>query len=193
MPLPDRRTSSARLGSFNDQESYVSHFFSVTGTDLITDRLILRSWTPAEVAAVLDGTRLPHWAGDFPAEGDHVIAGLFAEQPAWLGEYGHRQLIERDGGLVVGSIGLFWPPSDGDLEIGYGVVPSRQGRGYATEATRALTEFAYGAPGVGTVSAGVELSNPSSIRVLEKAGFQRSHTDAEQQTARYRATPPAGR
>jgi RimJ/RimL family protein N-acetyltransferase len=143
----------------------VSSFFSVAGTDLTTDRLVLRSWTPVEAGAVLHGPRSAQWAEDFPAEGDHVIAGLFAEHPTWLGEYGHRQIIERDSGLVVGSIGLFWPPADGTLEIGYGIVASRQGRGYASEAARALTEFALGAPGVHTVCAGVELSNPASIRV----------------------------
>ncbi|MFG6198815.1 GNAT family N-acetyltransferase [Nonomuraea sp. JJY05] len=171
----------------------MSSFFSVSGTDLTTDRLVLRPWTPGEVSAVLDGTRSTHWAEDFPAEGDHVIAGLFAEHPAWFGEYGHRQIIERDSGLVVGSLGLFWPPADGTLEIGYGIVASRQGRGYASEAARALTEFALTAPGVHTVCAGVELSNPASIRVLEKAGFQRSHTDAEADTARYVTTSPAQR
>ncbi|MER6947082.1 GNAT family N-acetyltransferase [Nonomuraea sp. NPDC000554] len=171
----------------------MSSFFSVTDTDLTTDRLILRSWTPAEVSAVLDGARPAHWAEDFPAEGDQVIAGLFAEHPAWLGEYGHRQIIERDTGLVVGSIGLFWPPSDGTLEIGYGVVASRRGRGYAPEATRALTEFALTAPGVHTVHANVELSNPASVSVLEKAGFLRSRSDAEQNTALYLAVAPAQR
>ncbi|MFI7224785.1 GNAT family N-acetyltransferase [Nonomuraea angiospora] len=171
----------------------MSSFFSVTGTDLTTDRLVLRSWTPGEAGAVLHGPRSAHWAEDFPAEGDHVIAGLFAEHPGWLGEYGHRQIIERDGGLVVGSIGLFWPPADGTLEIGYGIVASRRGRGYAPEATRALTEFALGAPGVHTVCAGVELSNPASIRVLEKAGFERSHTDSEANTARYVTTSPVRR
>ncbi|WP_308250224.1 GNAT family N-acetyltransferase [Sphaerisporangium fuscum] len=165
----------------------------MTDADLTTDRLILRPWTPGEVTAVLDGARPAHWAQDFPAEGDQVIAGLFAEHPAWLGDYGHRQIIERDGGLVVGSIGLFWPPTDGTLELGYGVVPSRRGRGYAPEATRALAAFALTAPGVHTVHANVELSNPASVRVLEKAGFQRSHTDAEQNTARFvlSTTPPA--
>lgn len=169
----------------------MSSFFSATETDLTTDRLILRSWTPCEVTAVLDGARPAHWAQDFPAEGDHVIAGLFTEHPAWLGDYGHRQIIERDSGLVVGSIGLFWPPSDGLLEIGYGIVSSRRGLGYAPEATRALTEFAFTAPGVHTVFANVELSNPPSIRVLEKAGFQRSHTEIEQDTTMFRATSPA--
>ncbi|MEV0232428.1 GNAT family N-acetyltransferase [Nonomuraea sp. NPDC050786] len=165
----------------------------MTDADLTTDRLVLRSWPPAEARAVLDGARLGHWAEDFPDEGDHVIVGLFDKFPAWLDEYGHRQVIERDSGLVVGSIGLFWPPSDGTLEIGYGIVPSRRGRGYAPEATRALAEFAFTAPGVHTVHANVELSNPASIRVLEKAGFRRTHTDAEQNTARYVTTPPPQR
>ncbi|MEV1247292.1 GNAT family N-acetyltransferase [Nonomuraea sp. NPDC049750] len=159
---------------------------SPTHSDLTTARLILRAWTDGEAAAVLDGTRQAHWAEDFPAEGDGVIVGLFAEHPAWLGEYGHRQVIERESGLVVGSIGLFWPPSDGTLELGYGIVASRRGRGYAPEATRAMTAHALTAPGVHTVYANVELSNPPSIRVLEKAGFERWSTEPE--TARYRAT-----
>ncbi|WP_246290891.1 GNAT family N-acetyltransferase [Lentzea indica] len=59
------------------------------------------------------------------------------------------------------------------MEIGYGVVPSRQGRGYASEATAALTSFALSLDGVHTVHANVERANPASARVLEKAGFTR--------------------
>ncbi|MFF8277108.1 GNAT family N-acetyltransferase [Streptomyces lateritius] len=141
--------------------------------DVVTKRLVLRRWTRSEAIAVLDDTRPPHWAGDFPAEGDRVVAGLFEQYPDWLGPYGHRLVIERDSGLVVGSIGLFWPPSEGVLEIGYGIVVSRRGRGYAPEATKALADFALTLPDVHTVSADVELSNPASVRVLEKAGFRR--------------------
>ncbi|MEV6431309.1 GNAT family N-acetyltransferase [Nocardia sp. NPDC051463] len=158
--------------------------FSTADSDLITDRLVLRSWTAHEVAAALDGHRLAHWAEDFPADGDRVIVSLVAEHPDWLTEYGHRQIIERETGLVVGSLGLFWPPVDGALEIGYGVVGSRQGRGYATESTRALTEFALTTTEVRTVYANVELSNPASIRVLEKAGFQ--HWATTDDMARFR-------
>lgn len=159
--------------------------FPITDADLTTDRLVLRSWTPAELAAVLDGRRRAHWAEDFPAEGDRVIAGLYSANPAWLGAYGHRLVIERESGLVVGSLGLFWPPSEGAVEIGYGIVPSRQRRGYAAEATRALTAFALAAPEVHTVYADVELPNPPSIRVLEKAGFERRSTDPEKNRARF--------
>ncbi|WP_420714336.1 GNAT family N-acetyltransferase [Streptomyces sp. NRRL WC-3744] len=68
----------------------------------------------------------------------------------------HRAVAGRPVSLPsssrsVGSVGLFWPPSRGTVEIGYGVVASRRGRGYATEATRAL------------------LSDPASIRPGEGA------------------------
>ncbi|WP_260867656.1 GNAT family N-acetyltransferase [Streptomyces sp. SAJ15] len=149
---------------------------------------MLRPWSAVEIAAVLDGTGSAHWADDFPAEGDRVIAGLFEQHPAWLGEHGHRLIIERDSDLVVGSIGLFWPPSEGTVEIGYGIVASRRGRGYASEATRALADFALTASDVHTVVASVELSNPASVRVLEKAGFHRWATEGN--LAHFRTARP---
>ncbi|MFQ6394921.1 GNAT family N-acetyltransferase [Nocardia sp. KC 131] len=156
--------------------------------DLTTDRLVLQLWTMSDATAVLGNTGSAQWAADFPTEGDRVIAGLFDQHPTWLGEYGHRLIIERDSSLVVGSIGLFWPPSEGALEIGYGIVASRRGRGYASEACGALSEFALTAPGVHTVFANVELTNPGSVRVLEKAGFHRWAT--EENAARFRITRP---
>ena len=157
-----------------------------SNTDLTTDRLVLRPWTTAQATAAVAGTRQTQWASDFPADGDLVVAALLVKNPAWLNEYGHRQIVERRSGLVVGSLGLFWPPEDGAIEIGYGVVVSRRGCGYASEAARALTEFAFTAVGVRAVHADVELANPASVRVLEKAGFSLWNTDAEKGTARYR-------
>ncbi len=162
--------------------------FSLHGAELRTARLLLRPWTDGELAAVLDGTPQPHWAADFPADGDRVIAGFTAGNPDARGVYGQRQILERDGGRVVGAIGLFWPPREGSLEFGYGIVPSRRGRGYATEAARAMVAFARTAPGVHTVRADVELSNPASGRVLEKAGLVRWSSD--DRFARYRLTAP---
>ncbi|GGR43803.1 GNAT family N-acetyltransferase [Streptomyces netropsis] len=165
----------------------MSFSFSPTGTDLITERLVLTQWSTDELSAVLDERRLARWAEDFPAEGDRAIAGFMAEQPECMREaYGQRQIVERETGLVVGAIGLFWPPADRSIEIGYGIVPSRRGRGYAAEATRALAGFVLAAPGVDTVYANVELSNPASGRVLEKAGLRRVGSDAE--TVRYVGT-----
>ncbi|MGB8946288.1 MAG: GNAT family N-acetyltransferase [Streptomyces sp.] len=163
--------------------SLSSSSFSSSGTDLATDRLVLRPWSPDEVTAVLGDRRLAHWAEDFPADEGRVIAGFIAGRPDALGPYGQRQIIERASGLVIGAIGLFWPPNDGALEIGYGIVASRRGLGHASEATRALTAYALTAPDVHTVYADVELANPASVRVLEKAGLRRCGEDAT--TARF--------
>lgn len=156
--------------------------------DITTARLVLRLWTPDDLAAVRTGARQPSWAADFPADGDREIVAALAVRPEWLDRFGHRVVSERDSGLAVGSIGLFWPPADGVLELGYGIVPSRRGRGYATEAARALTEYAFTAPQVHTVSASVELTHPASVRVLEKAGFARLHSAGER--AEFRMTRP---
>ncbi|WP_326700497.1 GNAT family N-acetyltransferase [Streptomyces sp. NBC_01754] len=155
---------------------------------LATDRLDLRSWSTADAEAVLGDARQAHWAHDFPAEGDRVIAGLFEQNPAWLGAYGHRLVVERGSGLVVGSVGLFWPPGQGTVELGYGIVASRRGRGYASEAARALADLALTVPEVHTVVATVELSNPASVRVLEKAGFLRR--SVEDGVARFGTSAP---
>ncbi|WP_407553031.1 GNAT family N-acetyltransferase [Streptomyces sp. Pv4-95] len=178
------------MSSLSSPSSPSSSPFSAapTGADLTTDRLVLRTWPADEVAAVLGDERRTHWAADFPADGDRAIAGYMAERPDALGVYGQRQVIERDSGLVVGAIGLFWPPVDGCLEFGYGIVPSRQGRGYATEAARAVVEFALTAPGVHTVGAGVELPNPASARVLEKVGLECLSSDGA--VARFGTTAP---
>ncbi|MEU5207695.1 GNAT family N-acetyltransferase [Streptomyces sp. NPDC020742] len=156
-----------------------------------TARLVLRPWSDAEIAAVTGGVRQPHWAADFPVDGDRVIAGFIDGNPNARGTYGQRLIVERASGLVVGAIGLFWPPVDGAVEFGYGVVPSRRGRGYAPEAARALAEFALTAPGVHTVYAEVELSNPASCRVLAKAGLERWSGDEEVARFRLRAAGTA--
>ncbi|HET8994800.1 MAG TPA: GNAT family N-acetyltransferase [Rhodococcus sp. (in: high G+C Gram-positive bacteria)] len=158
----------------------------ITNAGLITERLVMRVWSTAEIAAVSNNHRRAFWAEDFPSEGDSVIAGVIDGQPSGP-DHSHRLIVEREGGLVVGSISLLWPPSEGVVEIGYGVVASRRGLGYASEATRAMVELALATPLVHTVSAEVELSNPASVRVLEKAGMLRCGEDSA--VARYATAP----
>ena len=111
-------------------------------------------------------------------------AGAGAADEAW----GHRQVVERASGLVVGGIGFFGPPLGGEAEIGYGIVPSRQGRGYATEAVQAMLTLAWADSRVRTVVAGTDPGNAASQRVLEKAGFRQISAEGE---FRYLLTRPA--
>ncbi|WP_324188391.1 GNAT family N-acetyltransferase [Nocardia higoensis] len=145
--------------------------------DLVTARLRLRRWTPDVAAEVAYGRRSPRWAEDFPADGDIVIATELSNHPSWYGPFGHRLIVEAATGLLVGSTGLFWPPADGMLEIGYGIAESRRGRGYATEAVAALTAHARTAPEVRTVFARVSTDNPASIAVLRACGYRATGSD----------------
>ncbi len=97
-------------------------------------------------------------------------------------------MVERASGLVVGGIGFFGPPLGGEAEIGYGIVPSRQGRGYATEAVQAMLTMAWADSRVRTVVAGTDPGNAASQRVLEKAGFRQISAVGE---FRYQLTRPA--
>ena len=150
---------------------------------LETQRLLLPSISADDVTALVHGRRLSHWAPDFPADGDREIAGLLARTgiPSGPGaDFAPRLVVERDSALAVGSAGFLGPPENGRLEIGYGLVASRRGRGYATEVVRALTAFALGRPEVTEVVATVEPGNRESVHVLEKSGFTfRKHTGAE--------------
>jgi RimJ/RimL family protein N-acetyltransferase len=65
------------------------------------------------------------------------------------------------------------PTVDGRVEIGYGVIPSHQKRGFATEAVRLLLEEAFSIAEIKVVVAHTNPSNRSSQRVLEKNEFNR--------------------
>jgi [ribosomal protein S5]-alanine N-acetyltransferase len=163
-------------------------------SEIVTVRLALRPITGEEVSAVLAGQRRADWAVDFPAEGDQVIAGLLARTGLPSDEdarrFGHRLVVERDGNIVVGGVGFFGPPQDGEVEIGYGIVPSRKRRGYATEAVQAMVADVLQVDGVQTVTANVDLDNPASIRVLEKSGLTLCAQNQEQATYHIRRPRP---
>src|SRR5687768_8038528 len=95
--------------------------------------------------------------------------------------FGVWLMIERESNTVVGDIGFIGPPGeDGTVEIGYSVIPDRRGRGYATEAVRALVDWAFGRPGVGAVTAGCDEENVPSIHILKRIGFVRTgQTDGQ--------------
>lgn len=83
-------------------------------------------------------------------------------------------MVRRDTGREVGSCAYKGAPDpEGMVEIAYGVDPEHQGSGYATEAARALTAYAFATGRVRTVRAHTRPTPNASTRVLTKCGFQR--------------------
>jgi ribosomal-protein-alanine N-acetyltransferase len=115
------------------------------------------------------------WHPEFPTEDDRDAAAMAARAPDLT--FGSRVVVEKASGLAVGTIGCYGPPDEtGTLMIGYGLVPSARGQGYATEALRALVAYWLGQPSVRAIKADTMKDNVASHRVLEKAGFAYTHS-----------------
>lgn len=90
--------------------------------------------------------------------------------------YGMSAIIEHGSNRVVGFCGLVHPDNQPEAELKYAFGRSSWGRGYATEAARAMLAYAHGPVGLSRVVATVYAENLPSRRVLLKAGLK--HTSS---------------
>ena len=118
---------------------------------------------------------------------DFILA-QFQQHPEQIGW--HRYVIFRhpDGTRsLIGALGAFSkgvPPSE--CEIGYSILPPFEGRGFATEGTRALIEYLRGDERINGIIAYTFPRLPASIRVMEKCGLIFDGKGEEAGTIRYR-------
>lgn len=81
-------------------------------------------------------------------------------------------IVIRDEKVGVGMLGFKdFPDECGTTEIGYGIDEAYQGKGYMSEAVRALIDWAFQHPFCACITAS-EVENPASRRLLEKLGAQ---------------------
>lgn len=131
------------------------------------------------------GRRDPSWHPSYPRPDDIDAASMVREGVPW----GPRHIVVDD--RAVGSIGLFGPPEDDEVEVGFGLVAEARGQGLATEALRALLAETDRA-GV-RVRAGVLPDNAASLRVLAGCGFTELRgTDDEGRLVMARPLPAGG-
>ena len=106
------------------------------------------------------------------ASGDFLARVENGQQPdPW--QFGFA-IIHKVENVLIGTCGFPGPPdSDGVAEISYGIAPGYQGRGYATEAAKALIEFATKDPRVETIRAHTLAEANASTRVLQKCGLKK--------------------
>lgn len=130
--------------------------------------IVLRRISAAAGEALRAG-RIPEdvrVAADYPTE---FSAGV-GQHAGGDGALGPFFVHRTEDDVVVGEIGGgFIRP--GVVEIGYAIVTSCWGRGYATEAVRAFLDRARAVAGIERVIGHTPLDRPASGRVLEKAGF----------------------
>jgi len=155
---------------------------------LETSRLILLPCAPGQLLALIEQPKRFEELTGFPAADglrEFFVSGDVS--PKWLGALRSASgpdpwrhgffVVDRERRCVIGSAGFKGPPdSSGMIEIAYGIVPSSEGRGYATEAAMALVGFALRTGEVRLVRAHTLPVANASTRVLLKCGFR--HTDS---------------
>ena len=95
--------------------------------------------------------------------------------PAWEkeGDWLSVAVVERASGTTVGDLAFHWVSErDRTAEVGFVFDPRHQGKGFATEAARAVVDWAFGVAGMHRVIGRTEARNAASSRVLEKLGMR---------------------
>ncbi|MFJ3941534.1 GNAT family N-acetyltransferase [Streptomyces parvus] len=149
--------------------------------DLMTERLALHpiSVDEAEQMAAGRPDAEARWEPGFPTEGGVSVAKRFLEHCAATGDpqpFG-PYVIRRWDHRAIGGMGFHGPPDEqGSVTIGYGLVPSAQGKGYASEALRALLPFARDQR-VTSVKGDADHDNTASQHVMTAAGMRQVGED----------------
>ena len=138
-------------------------------------RLLLRPVTASDYAALQ-----AHWAAPdvrrflfdgamlSPAEIREAIEDSTRDFAA--AGYGLWLIQEQDRTDLTGTAGLRLLDDLG-LEIFYSLAPGSWGKGYATEAARAVVDHALGPLGLPEVLAEVDAGNTASVAVVERLGM----------------------
>jgi RimJ/RimL family protein N-acetyltransferase len=140
-----------------------------------TERLTLRPIVEGDLDDLVAGindydvarmtARIPHPYG--PADARAYFA---LQQATRRRSDAVRLTIDHDGRLI-GGISLFSMPYRS--ELGYWLGRASWGRGFATEAGRALLEYGFNGLNLALIHCLVALDNPASGRVQRKLGFRR--------------------
>lgn len=172
---------------------------------MLTPRLRLVPLDPAMCAAFREGRdALERHLGarldpDWPVFGESILyfEDALRADPSLAG-WATWIAIHRDDGVVIGEGGYKGrPDAEGGVEIGYAIVPSRRGAGYATEFARALVDRAFADPRVKVVRATTLAEGGDSAAsqgVLLRLAFART-SEAEEEGVRvvgWEARRPAG-
>jgi len=145
---------------------------------LQTERLTLRVYALSDIPALMPliGTRevaattlrIPHPYTESDAR--HFIASSQEDHSSGTGL--HLAIVLRESGPLCGGVGLRIEPDHRRAELGYWIGVPYWGKGYATEAARAVVEYGFGTLGLHRIFASHFANNPASARVLRKIGMR---------------------
>ena len=139
---------------------------------LLTPRFTLSTFQPSDwpfFRALRQNSDVMRYMASVASEEDtrRVFKQRLADKNAFVIRLHGDDTALGDIGLRISKL----HPTEAD--IGYSVLPAAQGRGIASEALKAVCEYAFYQARVEALNAWVLANNSGSVRVLEKAHFIR--------------------
>lgn len=143
-------------------------------SQLESERLILRMFRE-------DDWRTMHAHYSHPECTRYTLGRVLSEGESWrltatlaghwlLRAYGPYALEEKASGAMIGAVGLWFPSDFPEREIKWALHPASWGKGYASEAARAVLDMARTVyPGQPPISF-IDRDNAASIRVAQSVG-----------------------
>ncbi|WP_233611214.1 GNAT family N-acetyltransferase [Amycolatopsis sp. WAC 01376] len=138
--------------------------------------VVLREFTEADVRLAHELGQDPYipLIGKLPARPTRQEAEVWVrrQQSARAEGQGFAFVISANE-TAVGTIGLWLRKlSEGIGIVGYSISPGQRRRGFATDALKAITPFAWTVTGIERIELYIEPWNRGSVRAAEKAGYR---------------------
>ncbi len=139
---------------------------------LHTERLTLRPLTMADYpafAAFMASPRSVHMGGPYDWR---ATWGLFCHDAGQWALFGHGGLMidVTASGETVGNVVISHGPLFPEPELGWFLYDGHEGKGYATEAARALRDWGFGVASLPTLVSYIDPPNRASAAVAERLG-----------------------
>lgn len=147
--------------------------------ELITERLILRDFTAADWPAVMAYQNEPlylrynAWTHRSPEDVQEFVGWFIAHQAQNPRFKFQLAVTLKETGKLIGNCGVRKESADAQVaSIGYEFAPDHWGRGYATEAARAVVDYGFRVLELHRIWAECVADNTGSAHVLEKLGMR---------------------
>lgn len=143
---------------------------------LETARLRFRPYAPDDVDALhrlWTDPSVRRYLFDDEIVARAIVLNEITQSTAQFAAHGYGQwcIFEKETSSLIGFGGYRHFGDPPELQLLYGFAPHVWGRGYATEAARALIRYGFEVLGFDVVVACADVPNTASQRVLEKAGL----------------------
>jgi len=141
-----------------------------------TNRLYFREFTEADAPLVYqlnsdpEVMRYLHEPETTMANAVDAIRSIILPQYA-LYHHGRWALYVKDSNTFIGWCGLKYLKEREEIDLGYRLMKTAWGKGYATEAAKATIEYGFNTLNMPRLVARAHIENTASLQVIEKCGF----------------------